>query len=356
MIERISKLRLLLPDDKSAFLITSDENRVYFSLFRSSAGVILITKNTSTLFVDFRYFEAAKAQASTDLDVVCYSKIYETVNSVLKSESIDRVVIEEQNVTVSKLDQLKANLCVDIVTDFELSDKILDMRAIKSEFEVESIIEAQKIAEKSFYELMNHIKVGVSEKALALELEYLMRKNGALRSAFDIIAVSGANSALPHGVPTDKTICNGDFVTFDFGAVVNGYHSDMTRTIAVGFATDKMLEVYNTVLKAHKLAVNAIKVGVPCAEVDIAARNYIESKGYGEYFGHSTGHGVGLEIHEKPTIYKSNNAVLNEGNIITIEPGIYIPNEFGVRIEDMYLVTKSGCKDLATMDKELIIL
>ena len=354
MIDRITKLKSLLPDEKFAVLITSDENRVYFSSFRSSAGAVLVTKNSATLFVDFRYYLAAKAQAC--IDVVCYNKLYESINDALKRESIDSIIIEEQSVTVSRLELFRENLSAQIVTDFKLSEKILDMRTIKSQYEIDCIKKAQSISEKSFVELLNMIKAGVSEMSLALELEYMMKKYGAQRSAFDIIAVSGANSALPHGVPTDKTICEGDFITFDFGAVVDGYHSDMTRTIALGFATDKMIEVYNTVLDAHMLAAKTVKEDISCADVDLAARKFIESKGYGEFFGHTTGHGVGLEIHEKPTIYKTNKNPLNRGTIITIEPGIYVPDEFGVRIEDMYLVTKSGSEDLATLDKELIIL
>ena len=290
MIDRITKLKSLLPDEKFAVLITSDENRVYFSSFRSSAGAVLVTKNSATLFVDFRYYLAAKAQAC--IDVVCYNKLYESINDTLKRESIDSVIIEEQSVTVSRLELFRENLSAQIVTDFKLSEKILDMRTIKSQYEIDCIKKAQSISEKSFIELLNMIKSGVSEISLALELEYMMKKYGAQRSAFDIIAVSGANSALPHGVPTDKTIREGDFITFDFGAVVDGYHSDMTRTIALGFATDKMIEVYNTVLDAHMLAAETVKEGVTCADVDLAARKFIESKGYGEFFGHTTGHGV----------------------------------------------------------------
>ena len=157
-------------------------------------------------------------------------------------------------------------------------------------------------------------------------------------------------------MPGDKTLCDGEFITFDIGAVYEGYHSDMTRTVALGYATDEMCEIYDIVLEAHKKAANTIKVGNACADVDNAARDYINSKGYGEFFGHSTGHGVGLEIHEKPTLYLTNDTILKTGMVITNEPGIYLPNKYGVRIEDMYLVTDHGYKDLALIDKELIIL
>ncbi len=356
MTERILKLREFLTCVDTAILITSAENRLYFTGFKSSAGAVLITKNSATLLVDFRYFEAARKSVTSYIDIVCYKKVIESINEILIRENIKSLVIEEQDITVSQLKLYQKDIKVEVVTDFNLSDKILDLRTVKSDHEIECIKKAQNIAEKSFAELLNIIKIGVSEKKLAVELEYFMKKNGADRSAFDIIAVSGNNSSLPHGVPTDKLLCDGEFITFDFGAVVDGYHSDMTRTIALGYVTDRMKEVYDTVLRAHTLAADTIKAGVCCADVDNAARDYITDKGYGDYFGHTTGHGVGLNIHEKPTVYKTNKTVLKPNVIITVEPGIYIPGEFGVRIEDMYRVTENGFEDLAMFNKELLIL
>ena len=356
MLDKIQKLREFLSDENTAILITSDVNRFYFSEFKSSAGAMFVTKDKAYLLVDFRYYEAAVKTVPKDIEVLCYNKLFETLNYLIVKFSIQAIIIEDDFITVGKLNQFKSNIKADIVVDFTLSDKILSLRMIKSDDELEKIITAQKIAEKSYSQLLNMIKAGVSERELAVELEYLMKKNGAEKIAFDLITISGKNTSLPHGVPSDKKLCEGDFITFDIGAVYDGYHSDMTRTVALSYATDEMREIYDVVLKAHLKAAEMITVGNTCADVDNAARDFIASKGYGEYFGHTTGHGVGLEIHEKPTVYKTEKTVLKSGMIITDEPGIYLPDKFGVRIEDMFLVTENGPKDLAFIDKELIIL
>ncbi len=355
MLDRILKLRDIIPDD-SAVLITSDVNRLYYSGFKSSAGSMFITKDTATLLVDFRYYESALKNTCDDIDVVCYKKVIDSINALIKKHNIKSVIIEDADVTVSDLRFYREGVIADIITDFDLSDKILDFRIVKSHNEIEKIKKAQLIAQKSYLELLNYVNVGVTEKNLAVELEYLMKKNGAECSAFDIISISGKNTSLPHGVPSDKKLCDGDFVTFDFGAVVDGYHSDMTRTVALRSVTDEMYKVYDIVLKAHIKAANKIAAGNSCSDVDNAARNFIAENGYGEYFGHTTGHGVGLEIHEKPTVYKTNKTMLKTNSIITVEPGIYLLDKFGVRIEDMYLVTDNGFEDLASIDKELLIL
>ena len=183
-----------------------------------------------------------------------------------------------------------------------------------------------------------------------------MLKNGADSLSFETIAVSGKNSSLPHGVPGDKKIESGDFITMDYGATVDFYHSDMTRTVAVGEVSSKQAEVYETVLKAQLEGIKAVKAGAVCKDVDFAARSIIENKGYGKYFGHGLGHGVGVEIHEFPTLNPSSDTVLKEGHIVTVEPGIYLPGEFGVRIEDMALVTADGCENLTVCEKKLIVL
>ncbi len=356
MRDRIDKLRTIIPDENTGFLITSEANRFYFSNFRSSAGAVFVTKNTAMLLVDFRYAEAAEKSVGGFIDVVCYKKIFDSINELVIKENIKAVIIEDDFVTVSSLEKYKVEIKAEVIANFHLSEKILDFRMIKTNYEIEKIRTAQKTTEKSFLELLNFVKVGVSERALAVELEYLMKKNGAERAAFDIISISGKNTSLPHGIPSDNMLSNGDFITFDIGSVYDGYHSDMTRTLAVGHASDEMQMVYDIVLNAHLKAAGYIKEGNTCADVDNAARDYIKSQGYGEYFGHTTGHGVGLEIHEKPTVYFTNDTVLRSGMIITNEPGIYLPDKFGVRIEDMYLVTENGYEDLATLDKELIIL
>lgn len=356
MFDRIETLRRLLPNDKSAFLISSDVNRFYYSGFRSSAGFVLITALSATLLVDFRYFEAATKIVDKCVNIVCYKKAFDTINEIIKAENISQIYIENGFVTLSEFSVMKDSFSVDIADDFDLSDAILTQRSVKSDIEIEKIITAQKIAERSFLEVLNFVKNGVTEREIVLELEYLMKKYGAEKVAFDLIVVSGKKTSLPHGVPDDKVVQNGDFITFDIGAVYDGYHSDMTRTVALSSVTDEMNEVYDIVLNAHKKAEKVICAGNTCADVDNAARDFIIKKGFGDFFGHSTGHGVGLEIHEKPTVYKTVKDILKSGMIITDEPGIYLNDKFGVRIEDMFLVQDNGCKSLANIDKELIIL
>lgn len=355
MTNRIDKVRDLINDSASAALIISDINRYYITNFKSSAGAVLITQNNVYLLLDFRYYEAALKIVDKSVSVVCYKKFYESLNDILKSENINFLHIETEHVTIDKLFDYKQNIKADILEDSLLSNLLSDIRAVKSEDEISKIRAAQKITEKSFVEILNFIRPGITEKKLSIELEYLMKLNGADDLAFDIISISGANTSLPHGAPTDKAICNGEFLTFDIGVKFDGYCSDMTRTIALGSVSDEMREIYEIVLEAHKRAASCIKADSTVAQVDLAAREYIESCGYGEYFAHSTGHGVGLEVHEKPTVYKTNDCILVPNMIITDEPGIYIPDKFGVRIEDMYLVTERGCEDLATIDKQLII-
>lgn len=356
MHNRISKLREMIVDSSVGILITSNINRFYFTSFNSSSGALFVTSSTATLLVDFRYFEAASNLCDGSFDVVCYRKLSDYLNDIINDLQIKSVIIEDAEVTVKQLRELRNNIKADIVSDYSLSDKILDMRMYKSVDEIDKIKKAQSITEKSYLELLNYVKVGVSELSLANEFEHLVKLNGGQRVAFDVISISGRNTSLPHGVPSDKQLADGEFITFDIGSVYGGYHSDMTRTIALGSVTDEMRNIYDIVLNAHNSATRMIKPGNTCADVDNAAREYIKSYGFGEYFGHTTGHGVGLEIHEKPTVYNTDNTILSSGMIITNEPGIYLPDKFGVRIEDMYLVTDNGFEDLASIDKELIIL
>ncbi|MPM84535.1 Aminopeptidase YpdF [bioreactor metagenome] len=212
------------------------------------------------------------------------------------------------------------------------------------------------IAEIAFHEALKKIKVGLSEKELAAFLEYVMRMNGADGISFETIAISGANTSKPHGVPSDKKIQDCDFVTMDFGAVYDGYHSDMTRTVAVGSVSDEQRNIYAIVLQAQMNALEGLKPGVSCNNADALARDVIAKKGFGEFFGHSTGHGVGIEIHEQPTLSPNNSELLSAGNVVTVEPGIYLPDKFGVRIEDMAAITEDGYENLTAAEKNLIIL
>ena len=238
----------------------------------------------------------------------------------------------------------------------KLEKEIDSIRRAKSEEEKECILTAQKIAENAFEHILTFIKPGVTEKQIALELDFYMLSHGAEAVSFETIAVTGAKSSMPHGVPDETVVKNGDFITMDFGAVYKGYHSDMTRTVAVGEVTEEQKTVYETVLKAQKNALSVLKKGLPCSEADKAARDIIDKAGYGDYFGHSTGHGVGVEIHENPTLAPKSTDILEIGDVVTVEPGIYLPGKFGVRIEDMALITEKGYENLTSTPKELIIL
>ena len=351
----IDKLREFLPDRHTAALVTSDINIRYFTLFPDSEGALLVTSDACWLLVDFRYYEKAQGVVSDEITLVQFKKLFDSINSILEKRDIKRLLIEEEEVTLSRFEKFKSELHAELLTEYKLSKIISDIRVIKTDREIELLTQAQRIAEKAYTEVLNYIKPGVEERKIALELEYLMKQYGAERIAFDFITVSGKKTSMPHGSPDRNIIREGDFFTSDIGAVYEGYHSDMTRTVAVSYATDQMREIYDIVLKAHEKAAQKIVVGNTTADVDLAARDYITEKGYGEYFGHSTGHGVGLVIHEAPTVYKAYDTVLRHNMVITDEPGIYLPSEFGVRIEDMYVVRDEGSYTLAEIDKNLII-
>lgn len=352
----IQKLQCFLPDNSTAALITSEVNARYFTGFSYTDGAVLFLKDAAYLLCDFRYIEAAQKRADGDVTVVQFRKLYDTINDIILQKNINSLMIEEEAVTIARLSGLKANLTAELLTDSGLSAKLRSIRMCKTAAEIADITTAQRITERALTELLNLVRPGVTERELSVELEHLIHVYGGERIAFELITIAGANTSLPHGVPGDYAIHEGDFVTFDIGSVYNGYHSDMTRTYAVGHATDKMREIYDIVLSAHLKAAEKITEGNTTGDVDLAAREYIESKGYGDYFGHSTGHGVGLQIHEDPRVYKTDSTVLQDGMVITDEPGVYLPGEFGVRIEDMFVVSGSSSYSLAQLPKELLIL
>lgn len=351
--ERIKKLQNSLSDGEAYFII-GNSNRLYVTGFNSSAGVVLITSDKAVFFVDFRYFEKAKSTVC-GCDVV----LYDGDKDILKfcrDQSIKTLFAETDVISVKKYDYYR-NFFEDIVFSKQnkLDTLLLNLRAVKSKQEISFIKNAQTLTEMTFDYILPRITVGRTEREIMLDMEFFMRKCGADAVAFDFIVVSGKNSSLPHGVPTDKKIENGDFVTMDFGAKVNGYCSDMTRTVAVNFVTDEQREVYNTVLKAQTTACEKIKAGENCADMDKIARDIIYNAGYKGCFGHSLGHSVGIDIHETPTLSPNSKTVLSSGNIVTVEPGIYIENKFGVRIEDMVCVTENGCNNLTKSPKNLIM-
>ncbi len=355
---RIESFIKKLPSNIDGALIISQQNRRYFTSFDSSDGFLLITRQGSVFFTDSRYIEAARNTIKC-CDVIEGTNVFSQMRDYLKARGAMNIAVEAGGITVAQFNNLMkhselqdfAVMCIP-----EVDDAINEIRSVKSEDEIKLIKEAQAIAEKGFLHILDFIKEGRTEREIQLELDYYMLKNGAEALSFDTIAVSGINSSMPHGVPSYKPVKNGDFITMDFGAVKGGYHSDMTRTVAVGDVTDEQREIYSIVLKAQQGAIDAIAAGVNCADADRAAREIIENAGYGNCFGHGTGHGVGIEIHEMPNLSPRSQSVLKAGNVVTAEPGIYIPGKFGVRIEDMVLVTEDSCIDLTSSDKSLIIL
>lgn len=355
--KRINELRKFLKSPKEALLITNEVNIGYFCGFFHSEGYLYISQTVNALLVDFRYYEAAQNKAFCD--VLCFSKLSESLNELLNKDGIQNLHFESSYITVERFNFFKGKLeavGVSSACDGTLDKHIASIRIIKSADELEKIQTAQNIAEKAYLEMLNILKPGVAERELAAYLEYKMKLNGAEDISFDLITIAGEKTSLPHGVPSDNTVKEGDFFTCDFGAVYEGYHSDTTRTVAVGYASAEMKEIYSIVLKAQLSALEKIKPGEKCSEVDKTARDIISGAGYGEFFGHSTGHGVGLDIHELPFVSAKSAAVLKPGMVITDEPGIYLPGRFGVRIEDMLSVTKDGCYNFVTLPKELIII
>ncbi len=353
--ERILKLQEVLKDDE-AFLISSGSNRFYLTGFNSSAGTVLITGQKAVFFIDFRYFEKAK-QTVNSCEVVLYDKGDKGIYEFCKSQNIKTIFVEASHTPLTRHKYLSEVFEeITISTDNVLDLNLDKMRAVKSEAELTFIRQAQSLTEQTLDYILPRIQIGKTEREIMLDMEFFMRGLGATGVAFDFIVVSGKNSSLPHGVPTDKRIENGDFITMDFGAIVNGYCSDMTRTVAVGSISDEQKFVYDTTLKAQLNAIENIKAGAICGDIDKIARDIIYDAGYKGCFGHALGHSVGIDVHEAPNLSPNNTAVLQVGNVVTVEPGIYLENKFGVRIEDMVYVTEDGCINLTKSKKELIIL
>ncbi len=339
-----------------ALIITSAPNRFYATGFKSSAGFVFITKDKAELLIDFRYIEKAKSVVNSCLVTLSTNPDKEIAERCEKY-GIKTLYTEATSVSVARRAALCALLNGVEVSESTKFDSLLEeLRTVKTEGEFSLMKEAQVITDKTFSYILNNIKAGRTEREVMLDMEFYMRRLGCDGVAFDFVVVSGKNSSLPHGVPTDKVIEDGDFITMDFGATVGGYRSDMTRTVAVGHVTDEQRRVYETVLKAQLAALPAIRAGVICKDIDKIARDIIYDAGYEGCFGHGLGHSVGIEIHENPAFNTRCETVLKSGTIMTVEPGIYLENKFGVRIEDMVYVTENGCVNLTESDKNLIIL
>lgn len=351
---KLQKLRSEMEQQKiESMLITSPFNLRYITGFTGSSGLALVTQEEALFITDFRYTEQAAEQAPEFEVIQAKTNLLEEAAESVKELGIKTVAFEQDFVTYASFLQYEEKMAADLQPISGIIEKI---RMIKTPEEVEILKASAKIADDAFEHICGFIKAGQTELEVSNELEFFMRRQGATSSSFDTIVASGLRSALPHGVATDKVIEQGDMITLDYGALYNGYISDITRTVAVGEPSEKMKEIYQTVLDAQILGVEKIGPGMTGIEADAIARDYIKSKGYGEAFGHSTGHGIGLEVHEGPGLSFKSQTVLEPGMAVTVEPGIYLPGIGGVRIEDDILITESGNVRLTNSTKELRIL
>lgn len=353
-MNNLHKLQSILTE-VDALLLTSQVNRHYAAGYDVAEGVAVIGKETCWYFTDSRYIETAQKNL-TGFTVEEVNREYSysaRINAALEVLGAKKIGVEEDNLTHGEFLRYEKSINGELLP---MQNAVSSFRQTKEPWEVEVMRRAQTITDKTFKELLAVIRPGMTEKELAAELIYGLYRNGADALSFPPIVVSGPNTSLPHGVPGDRELQYGDFITMDFGCVVDGYCSDMTRTVALGFVSEEMAKVYETVLQAQLAGIAATKAGATGKEVDGVARKVIEEAGYGAYFGHSYGHSVGLEIHEAPNCSPSNEKPLEVGVVCSAEPGIYLPGNFGVRIEDVVVVTADGCEILTQSPKNLLII
>ena len=353
-MKNLEKYLSLLGEKVDGLLLTSRYSRHYGAEFDIAEGVAIVAAKGCRYFTDSRYIESAQRDLK-GFEVLCVDKIgyMKLLNDAIADFGITTLGYEENYLTVAELMGYEKNLNAKLVP---FNKEIYAFRGVKEAWELELMRKAQAITDKAFSEVITRLKVGMTELELQAELIYCLYKNGATGLAFDPIVVSGPNTSLPHGVAGSRVIREGDFVTMDFGASYMGYCSDMTRTVAVGFATEEMKKVYATVLEAQLAGLAASKAGVPGKDIDGAARQLIADAGYGEYFGHGYGHSLGLEIHEAPNPNARNEEGMPVGSVASAEPGIYLPGKFGVRIEDTCIFKEDGIEILTASPKNLIII
>ena len=354
-MNNMDKYLSVLTDEVDGLLLTSRYSRHYGAQYDIAEGVAIVTKAGSRYFTDSRYIEAAQKgiQGFEVLEMNRENSYAKLLNDAIRDFGVKTLGYEEEYLTVAELRHYEKELNAGLVP---YNEKIHSFRGSKEDWELDLLRKAQVIADKAFAEVLTRIKAGMTEKQLQAEIIYCLLKNGADGPSFSPIVVSGPNTSLPHGVAGDRVIREGDFVTMDFGALYCGYCSDMTRTVAIGYATEEMEKIYNTVLQAQLAGIAASKAGVVGKSVDNAARKVIEDAGYGEYFGHGYGHSVGLEIHEKPNCGRYSEDIMVENCVASAEPGIYIPGKFGVRIEDCLIYRQDGTENITHSPKNLIII
>lgn len=353
MSRRIEALRRVLRDQQlDGLIVTCPQHWQYFSGFTGTNAVLLMTPGDNLLITDFRYVEQAAREAPGFRVIKPFTLVEDAVVENITGLGLKRVGFEDDNLTYRAYSMYSGKLVgIELVPLGQALEKI---RWVKDPEEIAALKQAADITDKAFDHILNLIRPGIRESEIALEIEYFMKKQGAQKPAFDIIVASGPRGALPHGVASDKKIGAGELVVIDFGAVYKGYHADMTRTVVIGKPDRRQQEIYDLVLRAQEKALRVVEPGVRCSEVDTAARDVITVAGYGANFGHGLGHSVGLEIHEKPGFTPRDDTVLEPGMVITVEPGIYLSGWGGVRIEDLIVVTDTGCQTISRSPKHLI--
>jgi Xaa-Pro aminopeptidase len=352
---RLHKLRQMINDsDVDALLVTNPYNRQYMSGFTGSAGYLVISMDDAVLFTDFRYRTQAPEQV-VGFDVIEHGLTpIDTIYTWLNDHRITRLGFEEDTVVYGQFTSIQQSLSGIILKP--TSSLIEKLRMVKDDAEISIMTEAALLADRTFEYIVQRIKPGITERQIARDIEFFMRSQGATSSSFDTIVASGERSALPHGVASDRIIQNNEFVKLDFGAYFKDYCSDITRTVFVGKPTEKHLEIYNIVLEAQLAGLDGIRTGMRGKEADALTRDVIKRYGYNDYFGHGTGHGLGMEIHEAPRLSQSGDTVLEPGMTVTVEPGIYLPGFGGVRIEDDVVMTDNGAVRLTQSTKALIVI
>ncbi|MGI6142619.1 MAG: M24 family metallopeptidase [bacterium] len=353
MLARVGKLQeRLLALDLDGLLIGHKPNRMFISGFTGTEGWLLITRNHSFLCTDFRYVEQA-AKEAVGWEIVRYQRPFTaTLVPLLKENGLRRVGFEEEYLSYQGYRKLVESTSG--VEWLPCSGLVESLRRQKDEMELQAIRRAAQLDDRAFAHILSFLEPGRQEREIALELEFFARRQGGNGASFAFIVASGPRSALPHGVASNKLLQEGEFVIMDYGTVVDGYHSDFTRTVILGEPTPKQLKVYQVVQEAQQAAVAAVAPGRTAGEIDAVARRIITDHGYGAHFGHGVGHGVGLSIHEEPHLTPGADTVLVPGMVLTIEPGIYLPGWGGVRIEDLLVVTETGCEVLNQSPRDLI--
>ena len=347
----VERLRsYMLKNGLDAVLVTSELNQRYLTNFPFTDGYVLVLSDAAYLITDFRYREAAEKEADTAFTVETPKAHLAFIDETLRSANAKELAVEENTLSHLQYEKLTAFFSVPLCPISSVFD---ELRKVKDEEEIRKIAEAQELTDAAFKHILSVIRPDMTEIEVALELEFFMRRNGAEKTSFDTIAVSGTQSAVPHGVPRNLPLQKG-FLTMDFGCIVDGYCSDMTRTVSIGRATDRMKRLYGTVLEAQLAGLAFLRAGVTGKDADKAARDIIDAGEFKGCFGHALGHGVGLFIHESPRLSPGAAEPLVKGNVVTVEPGIYIPGEYGCRIEDMVVITDDGCRNFTKSQKELI--